>query len=217
MGLIRDMIVNAAGEAAQEAVRDAAIGAVAIVAGAAEGVVKGVQKVSDLTVKISAPLTKKKIEKLRKECSDLYLLSITRQNGGKQIQFYTADVDLCLSLVKDSGNEKYRLLSLNDRVIANIRRKKRLFKEYLSIVMSDGIEHIFSEASRSEDKTQFELDKQMKIVRNNILSDYEYFVGGKKVASLKHKPANSIDYALQVFENQYDLNIILMTVGIIIL
>lgn len=218
MGLIRDMIINAAGKAAQEAVRDVAIGAVALVAGVAEGVTKGVQKVSGVAAKIGTPITKKRIEKLSQECEDLYLLSVDRQNGGKHIQFFTSNVDLCLSLVKENKNsEKYKLIGVNDRVVAEVKRKRRLFKEYLSITTSDGIEHTFSEAPHSENKTNFELDKQMKIVRNNILSDYDFYYKERKIATLKRKPANSVDYALQVFDNQKDLNIILMAIGIIVL
>lgn len=242
MGLLRNIIVDVTSNAIEEAVEDAAIVALGGIAAAAEvavnvtekaaegvtavakGTVKvakaisnGFNKASESYKELTAPLAKKKIEKMKNDCAELLLMQVVENKDNYSINFYTPDLELCLTLNETSKDSKYELKSINGDNIAQFARKRKLFAKYISVKSIDCVkERIFDNKSTDDSKTKFVFDGKYRIVKNNIFSDYEIFDGDQRIASIKSKPVSYVDYAIMIHDENKDMESILTTISKII-
>lgn len=232
MGLIKDMIVGAAEAAAGEAVRDAAIGAAAVVVGAAEGTVKvakgvakgvstaagaigqGFNRAGEFIRKVNEPANRKKIAKLKAECSELFLVSVNKE---KTMSFYDENLELCLSFEETMRKGNYFLKTIEGNSIAIFTKKKKLFTTYYSIETSGKNVRKFGKSSQNDSKILYELDGGYSIVKGKGLGHFDLLLGETVIATIRSKPVTDVDYALSVLDGDQDMEAVIMFLGKILL
>lgn len=220
---VTGVAINAT-EKAAEGVAVVAKGTAKGVSAAAKGTVKaakvigsGINKANESFKELTAPLAKKKIEKMNNECAELLLMQVVESKDSYSINFYTPDLELCLTLNETSKDSKYELKSINGDNIAYFARKRKLFAKYVTVKSIDcAKERIFDNKSTDDSKTKFMFNGEYRIVKNNIISDYEIFEGDQKIASIKSKPVSYVDYAIMIHDENRDMEAILTTISKII-
>ena len=239
MGLIKDMIVNAAASAAKEATRDLAVGAAAgvitavtavsaatvkgakyVVKGAsaaAKGVTSavnavgdGINRASEYIRKISDPINQKKVAVLKEKCSELILLSDEKGKEGHVIYCYTGDIELCMTFTQKK--DLCKLAGIDDSLIASFKREKTLFTTRIIVTLMDGTKYVFTSNDSKESNIKYKFGDSFFISRNNILSDYDIYYGNEIIASIKSKPISEVDCAILIQNDNYDAEIMAIAI-----
>ena len=96
-------------------------------------------------------------------------------------------------------------------------KKKKLFSKYINVNSVDcSNDRIFNDKSEDDKKTKFVFNDEYKIVKNNLISDFEIHYLDKKIATIKSKPVSDIDYAIMIYDDKKDMESVLTIISKII-
>lgn len=174
---------------------------------------QGISKANNYIKELKEPLIQKKIEKLYKEADELYLFSIVDKKDKFLFNIYTHNIEPCFVLEKDKLDiNKYYLSSVNGKRIATFAKGKKLFKKFISINTIDNKTYTFERDKSDDDKTKYLLNENYKIVKSNMMSGLEFYDDNNLIGKMKSNPVSDVEYAIQVFDEEKDLEVFIMSI-----